>query len=184
MKENKTFNIVSAGTSLLVLILVFAMNFVEIGNTDKGLTAWNLFSGKDGSGGIGIGFLVLLAVILLIVNIILQFVQIDAVTEFAKKYSQKPVNVLVNNITAIACAGIFLIVGFMAPDALKELLKNVMGDFKVDFGGYGNYANAIGGTVVDAMNFSMAAGAWFIIILSASMFFLPKFANEKKEATL
>ena len=184
MKENKTFNIVSAGTSLLVLILVFAMNFVKASalgvDSGEGLTAWNLFAGKNGGEGIGIGFLVLVAVILLVANIVLQFVQIDAVTEFAKKNSQKPVNVLANNITAIACAAIFIIVGLMAPDAIKDMLeKAIYGEFG-ELGEYGDFASAAMGLV----EFKMAMGAWVIIILSVSMFFLPKYAHSKKEITL
>ena len=184
MKENKTFNIVSAGTSLLVLILVFAMNFVKASalgvDSGEGLTAWNLFAGKNGGEGIGIGFLVLVAVILLAVNIVLQFVQVDAVTEFAKKYSKKPVNVFVNNITAIACAAIFIIVGLMAPDAIKDMLeKAIYGEFG-ELGEYGDFASAAMGLV----EFKMATGAWVIIILSVSMFFLPKYAHSKKEITL
>lgn len=160
MKEKSNFNLVSAAISLLALIFIFAFNFVsvspEIGD-EIGLSAWNLLVGKDEFYGIGVGFFVLLVLIVLIANIVIQFVEIEQLANFAKKYSNAPLNVLSNNIAAIASAAMLLIVCFAAPAGIRNL-----------FGGLSVFINV--GTTF---------GAWLMVILCAAMFFLPKFVDEK-----
>ena len=104
MKTNK-FGIVSAAISGLILICTFAFNFIFAEAADKGISAWNLFSGgndlaeairEDASG----GFLILVAVLLLVANIAVQF----KVPALAKK---------LNFITAIACVAIYAIAAVM-----------------------------------------------------------------------
>ena len=104
MKLTK-FGIVSSALSLLVVICTFAFNFVNLSVIDKGVSAWNLFSGgdalaesirEDASG----GFLILVAVLLLVANIAVQFM----VPAMAKK---------VNTIASIACVAIYAIAAVM-----------------------------------------------------------------------
>ena len=98
MKLTK-FGIVSSALSLLVVICTFAFNFVNLSAIDKGVSAWNLFSGgdavaetiRDNSSG---GFLILVAVLLLVANIAVQL----KVPAFAK---------LANTVTSIACVVIY-----------------------------------------------------------------------------
>jgi hypothetical protein len=104
MKTNK-FGIVSAAISGLIILCTFAFNFIFVEVADKGISAWNLFSGgdefaeairEDASG----GFLILVAVLLLVANIAVQF----KVPALAKKF---------NFITAIACVAIYAIAAVM-----------------------------------------------------------------------
>ena len=94
-----------------MLLFIFTVNFVDIsvsGISIIGCTAWELFTGKDRIDGIGITFLIVIAVILLAVNIILQFVEIRPVTKFASRYSERPVNATAWIIIILAVSMIFL----------------------------------------------------------------------------
>ena len=104
MKTNK-FGIVSAAFSGLIILCTFAFNFIFVEAEEKGISAWNLFSGgdalaesiRDDASG---GFLILVAVLLLVANIAVQF----KVPALAKKF---------NFITAIACVAIYAIAAVM-----------------------------------------------------------------------
>lgn len=115
MKTNK-FGIVSSVISILVLICTFAFDFIKVtpfihpllqAMVGENVTAWNTFSGGDKIVAKGIqdgssaGIFILIAVILLVVNIIVQFIK------------QGKLAIMVNNIVSIATAAIYLIVGLL-----------------------------------------------------------------------
>lgn len=108
MKTNK-FGIVSSVISILVLICTFAFDFIKftMGSKSIGITAWNTNSGGDEIFAKGIqnetsaGTLILLVVILLVVNIIVQFIKSGKLA------------VWVNSIVSIVAAAIYLIVGLL-----------------------------------------------------------------------
>jgi uncharacterized paraquat-inducible protein A len=163
----KTFNLASAGISALLLILIFAVGFIEVSvlGFKQSATAWELFTGKDGGEGLDIAILVLVAVIVLAVNIILQFIEVSPVTEWAKKFSKQPANIFVNNITAIVCAALLLIVGLVTPGTMKDIVAEKDGEIGME-------------GLENLLNIEMAAGAWIMVILAGSMLFLPKFIGE------
>lgn len=173
MKKNQTFSVVSAAISALVLILIFSLDFismqVKLAGVNEGLTAWDIFAGKDDFEGLGIGFLVLVAVIVLIANIVLQFVEIDSITDFAKKYSKKPLPILANNLAAVIGAATLLIVALASPSGIEDILRKTA----MDFGEYGRIG-------MQFINIDVSFAAWLMVVLCASMLFVPKYVQEKK----
>lgn len=173
MKKNQTFSVVSAAISALVLILIFSLDFismqVKLAGVNEGLTAWEIFAGKDDFEGLGIGFLVLVAVIVLIANIVLQFVEIDSITDFAKKYSKKPLPILANNLAAVIGAATLLIVALASPSGIEDILRKTA----MDFGEYGRIG-------MQFINIDASFAAWLMVVLCASMLFVPKYVQEKK----
>ena len=174
MKKNQTFSVVSAAISALVLILISSIDFismqVKLAGVNEGLTAWDIFDGKDDFEGLGIGFLVLVAVIVLIANIVLQFVEIDSITDFAKKYSKTPLPILANNLAAVIGAATLLIVALDSPSRIEDILRKTAMDF------YGEY----GRTGMQFVDIDVSFAAWLMVILCASMLFVPKYVQEKK----
>lgn len=173
MKKNQTFSVVSAAISALVLILIFSLDFismqVKLAGVNEGLTAWDIFAGKDDFEGLGIGFLVLVAVIVLIANIVLQFVEIDSITDFAKKYSKKPLPILANNLAAVIGAATLLIVALASPSGIEDILRKTA----MDLGEYGRIG-------MQFINIDASFAAWLMVVLCASMLFVPKYVQEKK----
>lgn len=121
MKTNK-FGIVSSIISILAIICTFAFDFIKVTpfthpllqtKIGANVTAWNTFAGGDEVVARGIqegsstGIIILIAVILLAVNIIIQFLKPGKIAA------------MVNNSVSIATTAIYLLVGILVCSSEK-----------------------------------------------------------------